>query len=63
MLGHEVVDVGEHIAETNELLSNDDLFSHLVVQRSRAYAKESQINENKSSAVFPEYAGNCKFRP
>ena len=56
MLHSEIVDVGENIVETHELLSKDDLFSHLVVQRSRAYAKESQLRESKSSAVFPDRA-------
>tara|TARA_B100001964_G_scaffold241903_1_gene315381 strand:+ start:1068 stop:4217 length:3150 start_codon:yes stop_codon:yes gene_type:complete len=50
----DVFDVSERIVEAGEFLTQDILFKHLVVQRSRAYAKESQISENLSTAVFPE---------
>jgi superfamily II DNA or RNA helicase len=53
-VGHEVNDVGEHIAEAQEILASDEIFRHLVVQRSRAYAKASQISETGKSAAFPE---------
>ena len=51
--------VGEEVqeeqltVEATELLSDDDLFRGLVVQRSRAYAKASQIQETGDSAAFP----------
>jgi hypothetical protein len=32
----------------------DEIFRHLVVQRSRAYARESQIRETGKAAAFPE---------
>ena len=48
------VDVGESLAEVNELLTRDDTFRHLVVQRSRAYARDSQKAEGKTGTVFPE---------
>ena len=40
--------------EATELLAGDNLFQGLVVQRSRAYARASQIQETGSAAVFPE---------
>ena len=53
-LGVEVLDLGERFEETNQLLAGDETFQELVVQRSRGYARESQIRENRSHAVFPE---------
>ncbi len=53
-VGHEVADVSGHLAEVQEFLASDDVFQHLVVQRSRAYARESQIRETGKAAVFPE---------
>jgi hypothetical protein len=35
-------------------VASDDVFQHLVVQRSRAYARESQIRETGNAAVFPD---------
>jgi HKD family nuclease len=46
--------VAENLAEVQETLTSDEIFRHLVVQRSRAYARESQIRENRTAAVFPE---------
>ena len=46
--------IGEKLAEVQETLTGDEIFRHLVVQRSRAYARESQIRENRTAAVFPE---------
>ena len=54
LLGGDVFDIGESITEANEFLARDETFKNLVVQRSRAYARKSQEQENKSSAVFPE---------
>lgn len=51
--------LGEDVAESEvaeqaaELLSGDALFRGLVVQRSRAYAKASQIQETGDAAAFP----------
>jgi superfamily II DNA or RNA helicase len=53
-VGHEVADVTEHLAEAQELLATDEIFRHVVVQRSRAYARESQIRETGMAAAFPE---------
>ena len=53
-LGENVFDIGENIAEASEFLARDEIFQHLVVQRSRAYARESQIREHESEAAFPE---------
>jgi superfamily II DNA or RNA helicase len=53
-VGHEVPDVSEVIAEAQEILAKDDIFKHLVVQRSRSYARESQLRETGKTAVFPE---------
>ncbi len=48
--------VADHLAEADQLLVGDTLFNALVVQRSRSYAKESQLQETGTSAIFPERA-------
>ena len=53
-VGHDLTDVSEQLTETHEILFSDDIFRHLVVQRSRAYARESQIRETGRAAAFPE---------
>ena len=40
--------------EAEDALANDEVFSALVVQRSRAYAKASQIQERGKSTAFPD---------
>jgi superfamily II DNA or RNA helicase len=42
-----------NLAEAERLLVGDTLFQHLVVQRSRAYVKESQLRQGGTPAVFP----------
>jgi superfamily II DNA or RNA helicase len=53
-IGHDVTDVAENIGEAQEILSSDEIFRQLVVQRSRAYARESQMREHGKAASFPE---------
>ena len=53
-VGHDVTDVSEHMSEAQEILATDQLFRELVVQRSRAYARESQMREKGTSAAFPD---------
>lgn len=53
-VGHEVADVSGHIAEVQDFLASDAVFRELVVQRSRAYARESQIREIGRATAFPE---------
>jgi superfamily II DNA or RNA helicase len=53
-LGLERTDLTDNLVEASETLSRDETFRALVVQRSRAYAKASQIQEKGKSAVFPE---------
>jgi superfamily II DNA or RNA helicase len=48
------LDLGEEITQVQETLLSDEIFRHLVVQRSRAYARESQIRESRTAAAFPE---------
>jgi superfamily II DNA or RNA helicase len=52
-VGHDVTDISEVIADAQDLLAKDQIFSELVVQRSRAYARESQIRETGKAAAFP----------
>ena len=52
-VGHDLTDVSEQLSETHEILFSDEIFRHLVVQRSRAYARESQIRETGLAAAFP----------
>ncbi|MCZ7628538.1 MAG: hypothetical protein M5U19_05555 [Microthrixaceae bacterium] len=44
----------EAAEEATELLAGDELFKGLVVQRSRAYARASQLQETGDAAVFPK---------
>lgn len=53
-VGHDLPDVAEQMTEVQEILTTDTIFRHLVVQRSRAYARESQIRETGKAAAFPE---------
>lgn len=53
-VGHDVPDIAEVMGEAQELLTGDSIFTSLVVQRSRAYARESQIRETGKAAMFPE---------
>lgn len=52
-IGGEGVGLEDRSSETMEALGGDAIFRGLVVQRSRAYAKESQRGESAQSAVFP----------
>src|SRR5205823_265897 len=42
-----------NLAEAGEVLAGDSLFRALVVQRSRAYVRQSQLQQGKTAAVFP----------
>lgn len=53
-VGHDMPDLAEVIGEVQDLLAADPIFTNLVVQRSRAYARESQIRETGKAAAFPE---------
>jgi len=53
-LGGDGFDIGENLGEVQDSLISDEIFGHLVVQRSRAYARESQIRESRTAAVFPD---------
>lgn len=53
-VGHEVTGVAENLTEAQEILAADTIFKNLVVQRSRAYARESQLRETGKAAVFPD---------
>ncbi len=53
-VGHTVADAADQLAETQDILSTDAIFRQLVVQRSRGYARESQIRETGQSTAFPE---------
>jgi len=47
-------DIETNQAEAEKVLQDDDLFRALVVQRSRAYVKESQLQHDEGKAIFPE---------
>lgn len=49
--GGEVSDID--MIEAEEVLSQDTLFRELVVQRSRAYVKQSMLNDGNSEILFP----------
>jgi superfamily II DNA/RNA helicase len=48
------IDLSDKIVEAQDFISTDKIFEGLVVQRSRVYAKQSQMIESGNSAVFPE---------
>ncbi len=48
--------VTDNLSTTGDLLADDRLFDGLVVQRSRAYAKESQRQQGGTAVVFPKRA-------
>ena len=47
-------DIQTNQAEAQQVLWSDDLFRAIVVQRSRAYVKESQKQHGGSNAIFPK---------
>ena len=54
-LGNEGYGLSERLNEVHDVWGGDSqVFQKLVVQRSRAYAKESQIREKGASTSFPE---------
>lgn len=53
-VGHDLVDLAEDMSEVQDILASDQIFQHLVVQRSRAYARESQLREKGKVVSFPE---------
>jgi superfamily II DNA or RNA helicase len=53
-LGDEDASVAENLEEASEVLGSDVIFQKLVVQRSRSYARESQIREKGTAASFPD---------
>jgi superfamily II DNA or RNA helicase len=53
-LGLEDGDLSDSTVEASERLSESNVFRSLVVQRSRAYAVESQKREKGAAAIFPE---------
>jgi hypothetical protein len=48
------IDTSGHLAEVQDFLASDEIFRQLVVQRSRAYARESQVRQFGKAASFPE---------
>ena len=52
--GMDAVDAAEHMSEAQGILYADAFFRQLVVQRSRAYARESQNREYGKAAAFPD---------
>ena len=51
----QMVDVQEVLfPEAQEILFGDTVFGQIVVQRSRAYARESQVREHGTAASFPD---------
>ncbi|MYA37104.1 MAG: helicase [Candidatus Dadabacteria bacterium] len=53
-VGQDDAGAAEHMSEAQEILATDEIFRQLVVQRSRAYARESQMREYGQAASFPD---------
>ena len=49
-----ILTLGPDIIEAQNTLRRDSLFEALVVQRSRAYVKQSQIQQGATQALFPD---------
>lgn len=54
IVGENTLELSSVAMESEEFLAKDEIFSELVVQRSRAYAIESQKQEGGDVAVFPK---------
>ena len=54
LVGSDAADLSEHMSEAQQILAADAIFRRLVVQRSRAYARESQIQQTGTAAEFPD---------
>jgi superfamily II DNA or RNA helicase len=52
--GGESTEIQTDTVEAEKVFSNDNLFNAIVVQRSRAYVKESQIQHDSKRALFPK---------
>jgi len=48
------VPIDTNLSEASKILVDDNLFRTVVVQRSRAYIKKSQLQYGGSAAIFPE---------
>ena len=53
-IGENVDNISEHLTNAQKILSTQDIFRALVVQRSRTYARKSQENEHGRAAQFPD---------
>ncbi len=53
-VGHVPTDASDQTADIQEVIGGDEIFRRLVVQRSRAYARESQMRETGQAASFPQ---------
>jgi len=53
-VGHAVMDASDQMSEALDILAGDTIFRHIVVQRSRSYARASQKRETGQAAMFPE---------
>ena len=51
--GQDETAVPDLFNETQDMLAADEIFGQLVVQRSRAYARESQLREHGQATSFP----------
>ena len=53
-VGPDGAGAAEHMGTAQEILVTDEIFRRLVVQRSRSYARESQLREHGKATAFPE---------
>ena len=52
-VGMDGAGAAEHLDDAQDILVSDEIFRELVVQRSRGYARESQVQEHGEAAAFP----------
>lgn len=50
---HDLDDIQINLVEAERVLADDRLFRSIVVQRSRAYVRQSQLNKSANPAIFP----------
>ena len=53
-VGQDEAGVAEHMSEAQDILFTDEIFRQLVVQRSRAYARKSQVRQFGKATAFPQ---------
>ena len=52
-IGNEHYNLEDHVRDAKDILDASPIFSRLVIQRSRSYARASQLKDGGNAAMFP----------